>query len=61
MKPYGREKTVKGDAWKKDCHCKKHRMINWWEDICCYLSRTTMKARTRKEIENLDSYEKRTI
>ena len=52
MKPYGREKKVTGgQPWKKDYHPRKGE-INWWEDICDFLSRSTMKQRSRKEIEN---------
>ena len=50
MKPYGREKKVTGQPWKKDYHPRKG-YINWWEDICDFLSRSTMKHRNRKEIE----------
>ena len=53
MKPYGREKHVSGgNNWKIDFHIRpKRKLKNWWEDICAPLSRTTMKANVRKEIE----------
>lgn len=51
MKPYGREKTVKGASWKEDCHPPKG-FINWWEDICQCISRKTMKQNLKREIEN---------
>ena len=63
MKPYGREKKVNGSDhrfgshWKKDYHMhdKKHRKVeSWWEGICDYLSRTEIKRRWRKDIENED-------
>lgn len=57
MKPYGREKTVKGgNSWKKDyhCHSKNRKLKNWWEGICQCISRTTMKQRLKKEIDKLD-------
>jgi len=49
MKPYGREKSVKGRSWKKDVHPPKG-YINWWEDICDFLSRSAMKQQVKKEI-----------
>ena len=54
MKPYGREKKVKGDSgWKKDYHIheKNRKMKNWWEEICECVSRKTMKQKFQKEIE----------
>ena len=58
MKPYGRNKKVNGSngTWKKDYHLhnKKHRKIkNWWECICDYETRTTMKLKIKKFIENI--------
>jgi hypothetical protein len=51
MKPYGRDKKVKGNgSWKKDYHPKKG-YINWWEDIYDFLSRGRMKQLVNKEIE----------
>ncbi len=48
MKPYGRVKTVKGgNNWKKDYHPKKGEH-NWWETICCFLSRSRMKQIWKK-------------
>ena len=52
MKPYGREKKITGgQPWKKDYHPRKSER-NWWEDICDFLSRSTMKQKSKKEIEN---------
>lgn len=51
MKPYGREKKVKGSSWKKDCHPKRG-YINWWEEICDYLSRGRIKQLNKKDINN---------
>lgn len=51
MKPYGREKLVKGRPFKKDYHFKKDRLKNWWEGICDLLSRGRMKQIMKKEIE----------
>ena len=52
MKPYGREKKLKGGKpWKIDNHPKpKHLWINWWEDMCDYLSRSRMKHLVKKDI-----------
>jgi len=52
MKPYGREKNLKGSgAWKTDAHPKKGWM-NWWENTVQLLTRTAIKNRVKKEIEN---------
>lgn len=54
MKPYGREKTIKGSGrWKKDYHIhKKGRKVkNWWEEIADFFSRSAMKQETNKRIE----------
>ena len=53
MKPYGREKKVKGDSsWKQDYHLheKNKKLKNWWEGICKCLSRKVMKQKWMKEI-----------
>ena len=56
MKPYGREKKIRGGRgysvgnWKKDCHPKRG-YINWWEDMCTFLTRSGMKSITKKTIE----------
>jgi len=59
MKPYGREKKVKGSGrWKKDYHLhdKNHRKIeSWWEGICGYISRERMKQLFKKYIQNEES------
>jgi len=56
MKPYGREKNIKGSgSWKKDYHARPKKMyINWWEDLNNIISRKSMKQKIQKEIENID-------
>lgn len=49
MKPEGR-KMVKFPA-KRDVHPKKG-WVNWWEDICRLIPRSTRKQKLKKEIEN---------
>jgi len=55
MKPYGREKKLKsttthdGRSWKKDYH-PKPGYINWWEDICKFLTRSRIKQNVKKDI-----------
>ena len=49
MKPYGRLKKVKGRVWKKDVHPPRG-FINWWEEMCDFLSRGAIKQRIRKDI-----------
>lgn len=52
MKPYGREKKVLFNGpGKTDCHPKKG-FINWWENMCDYLSRGRMKQLTQKGIDD---------
>ena len=55
MKPYGREKHVSGgNNWKIDFHIRpKGKLQNWWRDICQLLPRSTMKAKAKKEVEEL--------
>ena len=64
MKPYGREKNLKGGkSWKVDVHPKKG-FINWWENMCDYLKRGSMKQLWKKEIDDeifTDSDEKQTF
>ena len=50
MKPYGRLKKIKGRSWKKDVHPPKGH-INWWEDMCNFLTRGAMKQRVSKDID----------
>jgi len=51
MKPYGREKNIKGSGiWKQDYHPKKG-WHNWWEDMADFLTRSEIKRRVKKEIE----------
>jgi hypothetical protein len=54
MKPYGRERNLKGSGpWKRDYHVRpKKSWVNWWETIVDLLPRTTIKQRVKKEIEN---------
>lgn len=54
MKPYGREKKLKGVSWKRDYHPPKG-FVNWWENVCNYVSRKTMKQQVKKEIQNENS------
>jgi hypothetical protein len=52
MKPYGREKKLKGsDSWKKDYHPKKG-YVNWWENICELLTRSRMKQIWKKSVND---------
>lgn len=54
MKPYGREKKVKGTgSWKTDYHIhhKNKKIGNWWEDICNFLTRSRMKQLLQKDID----------
>lgn len=54
MKPFGREKNIKGcGKWKTDCHPKKlgKGWYNWWEDFDTIIPRPTMKHNLRKEVE----------
>jgi len=54
MKPYGREKKIKGGKpWKIDNHPRKG-MINWWESMCDYLTRSRMKQMWKQEIKQQD-------
>ena len=50
MRPYGRTKKIKGMGWKKDVHPPKG-YINWWEDICDFLTRGAIKHQVKKEID----------
>ncbi len=55
MKPYGREKNVKGcGKWKEDHHLHKNgkKIEHWWEVIVNCLPRKTIKQNVKKEIEN---------
>ena len=51
MKPYGRKGSVNFPG-KRDCHPRKG-YINWWEDICDYVSRRFMKQKMSKDIDEL--------
>ena len=52
MKPYGREKNLKGGKpWKVDVHPKKG-YINWWEGMVDYLTRSRMKQIWKKDIDD---------
>ena len=49
MQPYGRQKKVMLNI--PDYHPRKG-WKNWWDDMCGVLSRSVMKQKLRKEIEN---------
>lgn len=49
MKPYGQEKTIRFPG-KRDAHPKKG-WRNWWEGIVDLLTRSTMKQRLKKELD----------
>ena len=44
MKPYLREKKIKGINWKRDVHPTTGH-INWWEGLNNFISRRTMKQK----------------
>ena len=51
MKPYGRENKIKGGKpWKTDVHPKKG-YINWWENMCDFLSRGSTKQIWKSDIK----------
>lgn len=54
MQPYGRIKYYNG-RYKTDCHPRKGYM-NWWEDVCDYVSRKTLKQLWKKNLENDEKY-----
>lgn len=54
MKPYGREKNLKGNGeWKVDYHMydKHTRLRNWWEKMVGLLPRSTMRQNIKKDID----------
>jgi len=54
MKPYLRERSIKGcGGWKVDHHARHEKgWLNWWEDeFDNFISRKTMKQKTIKDIE----------
>jgi hypothetical protein len=52
MKPYGREKKIKGGKpWKIDHHPKKG-FVNWWENMCDFLTRSKMKQNWKKSVND---------
>lgn len=52
MKPYLRDKKIKGSGkWKQDHHPKKGYM-NWWEEMCNFVYRSNVKQKLKKEINN---------
>jgi len=52
MKPYGREKNIQGSGkWKVDHHIHMKGYVNWWENMCDFLTRSRMKQINTKEIE----------
>jgi len=54
MKPYGRERNIKGFKGKTDVHPKKlgKGWGNWWEFIIKNLSRGKMNHDVQKQINN---------
>lgn len=55
MKPYGRVKKItQNPDWKRDYHIHENgrKVANWWESICSLLSRSTLKQRIKREINN---------
>lgn len=52
MKPYLREKKIKGLTWKRNyhVHLNNKKIGNWWEDMDTFISRSTVKLRIKKEI-----------
>jgi len=50
MKPYGRDRNLKGGESKRDCHPRNGEQ-NWWEEIQNLSPRATMKQNWKKEIE----------
>ena len=56
MKPYGRKKHVTGGTiWKKDYHIRKNgrKIENWWESICKFLPRSTMKSNWKRDVNSI--------
>jgi hypothetical protein len=51
MKPYGREKNLKGSESKRDYH-PRNGEANWWEDIQNELTRSAMKQKWLEEAKN---------
>jgi hypothetical protein len=50
MKPYGRDRNLKGGESKRDYHPRGGEQ-NWWEDMQNLTPRTTMKEKWKREIE----------
>ena len=53
MKPYGREKKIKGcGKWKVDYRIRRNgrKIGNWWEDMCNLVPRKTMKQNLFREL-----------
>lgn len=62
MKPYGREKKVKGgnshgSNWKRDYHLHENgkKVESWWEGICDLISRSAMKQKIKKDIQDIEN------
>lgn len=51
MKPYGRIKNLKGLPYKQDVHPAKG-YVNWWELICKPVTRSTLKRKWKRDINN---------
>lgn len=55
MKPYGREKKIKGSGiWKTDYHIhqRNRKVHNWWEGMCNFVSRSMMKQKIKNDLRN---------
>lgn len=52
MKKYLREKFTHSVFWKRDCHCKKDSLVNWWETFNNVIGRRTSKQILKRELEN---------
>lgn len=54
MKPYGREKNIKGCGnWKYDyrIRIKNRKIRNWWEGMSNFISRKIIKQNIQKNID----------
>lgn len=53
MKPYLRMKKIKGcGKWKEDVHPPKG-YINWWENMCNFISRKTFKQELKRDVDKI--------
>jgi len=57
MKPYLREKNIKGvSEWKQDYHPPRG-YINWWEELNNFISRKKAKQQLNKLIKDNEQKE----